>query len=217
MAIAIALIVLAVGSVLFHFLSPWYFTPIASNWATIDHTISITFWVTGFVFLAVSGFTAWAVIRYRHRKDARAEYEPENKKLEWRLLIVTTLGVAAMLALGVPWGLAAGFFGAAADEVLMRIADALLSFPPLILAIGVVSALGPSISHAMVTVGVISAPGIARLLRSAVLPVRDAQFVLIARSLGASRLRIAARHVQRLGRRAGRQADFLVLQRIAVL
>jgi peptide/nickel transport system permease protein len=105
------------------------------------------------------------------------------------------LGVLAMLALGVPWGLAAGFFGAAADEVLMRIADALLSFPPLILAIGVVSALGPSISHAMVTVGVISAPGIARLLRSAVLPVRSAQFVLIARSLGVGRLHIAVRHV----------------------
>jgi len=105
------------------------------------------------------------------------------------------IGVLVMLALGVPWGLAAGFFGAAVDEVLMRIADALLSFPPLILAIGVVSALGPSISHAMVTVGVISAPGVARLLRSAVLPVRSAQFVLIAQSLGVSRLRIAARHV----------------------
>jgi hypothetical protein len=47
MAIAIALIVLALGSVLFHFLSPWYFTPIASNWHAIDTTISITFWVTG--------------------------------------------------------------------------------------------------------------------------------------------------------------------------
>ena len=105
------------------------------------------------------------------------------------------LGVLAMLAIGVPWGLAAGFFGAAVDEVLMRVADALLSFPPLILAIGVVSALGPSISHAMVTVGVISAPGVARLLRSAVLPVRNAQFVLIARSLGVSRLLIAVRHV----------------------
>ncbi|GAB3775629.1 hypothetical protein GCM10028796_51790 [Ramlibacter monticola] len=100
MAIAIALIVLALGSVLFHILSPWYFTPIASNWATIDNTISITFWVTGVVFIAVSGFTAWAVIRYRHRHDARAEYEPENKKLEWRLLIITTLGVASMLAPG---------------------------------------------------------------------------------------------------------------------
>jgi len=100
MAIAIALVVLALGSVLFHFLSPWYFTPIASNWGAIDTTISITFWVTGVVFLAVSGFTAWAVWRYRYRKDGRATYEPENKKLEWRLMVVTTLGVAAMLAPG---------------------------------------------------------------------------------------------------------------------
>lgn len=105
------------------------------------------------------------------------------------------IGVAAMLALGVPWGLAAGFSGTAVDEALMRVADAMLSFPPLILAIGVVSALGPSVTHAMVTVGFISAPGVARLLRSAVLPVRGAQFVLIARSLGVSRLRIAVRHV----------------------
>lgn len=100
MAIAIALIVLALGSVLFHFLSPWYFTPLVSNWGAIDTTISITFWVTGVVFVAVSGFTAWAVIRYRYRKEARAAYEPENKKLEWRLLVLTTIGVAAMLAPG---------------------------------------------------------------------------------------------------------------------
>ena len=100
MAIAIALIVLALGSVLFHFLSPWYFTPIASNWHTIDTTISITFWVTGIVFVALSCFMAWAVIRYRHRQDGRAAYQPENKKLEWWLLIVTAGGVAAMLAPG---------------------------------------------------------------------------------------------------------------------
>src|SRR6478735_10803266 len=100
MAIVVALIVLALGSVLFHFLSPWYFTPLASNWGAIDQTISITFWVTGFVFVAVSGFTALAVYRFRHRPESRASYEPENKKLEWRLLIVTTLGVASMLAPG---------------------------------------------------------------------------------------------------------------------
>lgn len=105
------------------------------------------------------------------------------------------LGILSMLILGVPWGLAAGFAGAAVDELLMRIADAMLSFPPLILAIGVVSALGPSITHAMVTVGFISAPGLARLLRSATLPLRGAGFVLIAQSLGVSRLRIAFRHV----------------------
>jgi len=100
MAIAIAVLLLAVGSVLFHFLSPWYFTPIASNWSTIDNTISITFWVTGFVFMAVSIFMAWAIIRYRHRADSRASYQPENKKLEVWLLAVTAGGVAAMLAPG---------------------------------------------------------------------------------------------------------------------
>jgi cytochrome c oxidase subunit II len=100
MPIAIALILLALGSVLFHFLSPWYFTPIASNWGTIDTTIRITFVVTGIVFVAVSLFMALAVIRYRHREGGRAAYQPENKKLEWWLLVVTAGGVAAMLAPG---------------------------------------------------------------------------------------------------------------------
>ena len=92
MAIAIALIVLALGSVLFHFLSPWYFTPIASNWGAIDTTIGITFWVTGVVFVAVNVFMAVAVIRYRHRHASRAAYQPENKKLEWWLLVLTAAG-----------------------------------------------------------------------------------------------------------------------------
>ena len=100
MAIALALVVLALGSVLFHFLSPWYFTPIASNWGTIDTTIGITFWVTGIVFVAVNVFMALAVIRYRHRHESRAAYQPENKKLEWWLLGITAGGVAAMLAPG---------------------------------------------------------------------------------------------------------------------
>ena len=100
MAIAIALVLLALGSVLFHFLSPWYFTPIASNWHTIDTTIAITFWVTGIVFVALSVFMAWALIRYRHREGGRATYQPENKKLEWWLLALTAGGVAAMLAPG---------------------------------------------------------------------------------------------------------------------
>ncbi|MGH7614470.1 MAG: c-type cytochrome [Gemmatimonadales bacterium] len=100
MAIAIALIVLIVGSVLFHFLSPWYFTPIASNWGAMDDTISLTFWVTGFVFVAINLFMAYAVIRYRQRKGGRAAYEPENKKLEWWLTGLTTVGIVAMLAPG---------------------------------------------------------------------------------------------------------------------
>ncbi len=102
MAFAIALILLVVGTLLFHFFSPWWFTPIASNWTTMDQTVDITFWVTGIVFVAVNLFMAYAVFRYRHRRNQahRAHYEPENKKLEWWLTISTTLGVAAMLAPG---------------------------------------------------------------------------------------------------------------------
>ena len=100
MVLAIVLILLIVGSVLFHLLSPWYFTPIASNWGAMDDTISLTFWVTGFVFVAVNLFLAYCVIRYRQRKGSRAAYEPENKKLEWWLTGLTTVGIAAMLAPG---------------------------------------------------------------------------------------------------------------------
>ena len=100
MPLAVVLILLVVGSLVFHFLSPWTFTPLASNWDQIDTTIDITFWVTGFVFVSVNLFMAWAVIRYRHRKDRRATYDPENKKLELWLTVFTTVGVAAMLAPG---------------------------------------------------------------------------------------------------------------------
>jgi cytochrome c oxidase subunit 2 len=100
MVLAIVLVLLVVGSVLFHFLSPWYFTEIASNWSMIDHTVTITFWVTGFVFVGVNLFMAYCVVRYRHRKETRAAYEPENKKLEGWLVGLTALGVIAMLAPG---------------------------------------------------------------------------------------------------------------------
>lgn len=100
MPLAIVLIVLVVGSLLFHFLSPWTFTPIASNWGMIDSTVDITLVVTGIVFVAVNLFMAYAIIRYRHRAGAKANYEPENKKLEVWLTVLTTLGVAAMLTPG---------------------------------------------------------------------------------------------------------------------
>ncbi len=102
MAIAIALVLLVIGTVAFHFLNPWWFTPIASNWGTMDDTVNLTFWVTGAVFVAVNLFMAYAIVRYRHRKgeQRRAEYEPEYKKLEWWLMGLTSLGVIAMLAPG---------------------------------------------------------------------------------------------------------------------
>ena len=100
MIFACSLILLVVATVLFHFLSPWWFTPIASNWTMMDQTVNLTFWVTGFVFIAVNLFMAYCVIRYRHRVGIKAYYEPENKKLEWWLTGVTTVGIAALLAPG---------------------------------------------------------------------------------------------------------------------
>jgi cytochrome c oxidase subunit 2 len=100
MAIGLALVFVVVGSVLFHLLSPWWWTPIASNWSYIDHTISITFWITGIVFAAVVLFMAYCVFRFRHREGARAHYEPENRRLESWLTIATAVGVATMLTPG---------------------------------------------------------------------------------------------------------------------
>ena len=82
-------------------MSPWYFTELASNWGDIDNTVTITFIVCGIVFVAANLFMAYCIIKFRNKsKDQRAAYEPENKKLEGWLTIITTIGVTAMLAPG---------------------------------------------------------------------------------------------------------------------
>lgn len=100
MIVAVILLLVGVGSVVFHFWSPWWWTPIASNWGYIDNTIIITFWITGFVFVAIILFMAYCTYRFRHREGVQAAYQPENKKLEWWLTILTTLGVIGMLTPG---------------------------------------------------------------------------------------------------------------------
>ena len=100
MAVAIFLLIIVVGSVVFTFVSPWWFTDIASNWGNIDTTVLITFWVCGVVFVAVGLFMAYSTWKFRHREEARADYEPENSRLEWMLTIVTSIGVVLMLAPG---------------------------------------------------------------------------------------------------------------------
>jgi cytochrome c oxidase subunit II len=103
--LAVVIILLVVGSVIFHFASPWYFTPIASDWGDIDFTVDITFWVTGIVFVLVNLFTAYCIIKFRHKPGHKAHYEPESHKLEIILTVITGIGVAAMLAPGLfAWG-----------------------------------------------------------------------------------------------------------------
>jgi cytochrome c oxidase subunit II len=100
MATAIALIVIVAGSVLFHFVSPWRLTPLASNWQQMDDTLTITLIITGIFFVAINLFVAYTLVRYRHRRGSRAAYEPENRKVELWLIAATTVGIIALLAPG---------------------------------------------------------------------------------------------------------------------
>lgn len=100
MAIAIILILIVIASVLFHVLAPWHAAPPASNWGSIDTTLFITLIISGIFFIAITVFMAVAIMRYRHKEGARAHYQPESKKLEFWLIVVTSIGIAAMLAPG---------------------------------------------------------------------------------------------------------------------
>jgi cytochrome c oxidase subunit 2 len=88
------------GSILFHIFTPWYWTDVASNWGSMDDTITLTFWVGGGVFVLVCLFMTYCIFKYSYKKDRKAEYKPEDKKLERILTWSTTLGVAALLAPG---------------------------------------------------------------------------------------------------------------------
>lgn len=100
MVMAVALIVIVAASLVFHVASPWWLTPLASNWQTMDDTLAITLLVTGIFFIGINLFVAVALWRYRHRDGMRAAYEPDNRKVERRLLVGTTLGIMALLAPG---------------------------------------------------------------------------------------------------------------------
>ncbi|HEU0203523.1 MAG TPA: cytochrome c oxidase subunit II [Burkholderiaceae bacterium] len=100
MALAVVLVLIAVAAVLFQILSPWWLTPLASNWKLMDDTLWITMWICGVVFVAINLFIAYAIWKFRHRPGHRASFEPHNKKLEWWLTGITTVGVVAMLAPG---------------------------------------------------------------------------------------------------------------------
>ena len=100
MIVAVILVLVTVGSVAFHFWTPWWWTEVASNWGNIDGTIILTFWVTGAVFVAVCLFMSYCVWKFQYKSDRKAEYKPENSKLEWILTILTAAGVCALLAPG---------------------------------------------------------------------------------------------------------------------
>lgn len=105
MVVALVMVLVVAASVIFHVVSPWRATPIASNWGFIDDTMALTFWITSAGFIAVILFMAYCLYRFRHQAGRRAAYEPENRKLEGWLAAVTTVAVVILLAPGLlVWG-----------------------------------------------------------------------------------------------------------------
>ena len=106
---------------------------------------------------------------------------------------VVAVGIAVIVGLAL--GLLAGFFGKAVDEIIMRVVDAMLAFPFLVLAITLAAVLGPSLQNSMLAIAVVSVPGFARLTRAQMLSERERDYVQAAQSLGASDPRIVFRHL----------------------
>jgi peptide/nickel transport system permease protein len=110
-------------------------------------------------------------------------------------LYASIMSVGIGLVLGLPFGLCAGYFGGTIDLVISRIIDTMLSFPGIVLAIGVTGALGIGMVHSMIAVGIVFSPEIARLIRSQTLVLRSELFVDAARGFGAGTARILVRHI----------------------
>src|SRR5712691_6453810 len=110
-------------------------------------------------------------------------------------LEVGLIAVALAVGVGVSVGLLAGYVGGLADDVIMRIVDAVQAFPSLILALAITAALGPSIVNAMLAIGFVAAPGMARLARGQTLSIRERDFVAAARVCGASPISIMRQHI----------------------
>lgn len=110
-------------------------------------------------------------------------------------LISAVAIVALGVVVGVPVGLVSGYYGGWIDDVLMRIVDAGLAFPGLVLAMAMAWVLGPSLFHAIIAIGIVTIPQFARVTRGQVLEVRSRQYVEASQCLGASPARIMFRHI----------------------
>lgn len=110
-------------------------------------------------------------------------------------LTVGALSVMVGMGLGVPVGLVSGYLGGWADGVLMRLADAMLILPGLILAATIALFLGPSLANVILAIGLVRWPVFARLVRGQVLTIKEREYVVAARAIGAPTGRILARHV----------------------
>jgi len=101
-------------------------------------------------------------------------------------LFIGLTTVSASIVIGTVLGAVAGYLGGWTDNILMRLMDVVLAFPQLILAIAIVSMLGPGLQNALIAISLVSIPAYARVVRASVLSIREQDFVSAARALGAS-------------------------------
>lgn len=105
-------------------------------------------------------------------------------------LMVGLSTVTFAIIIGTVLGAVAGYFGGWWDNIIMRIMDVLLAFPSLLLAIAIVTVLGPGLINALLAIGIVSIPAYARVMRASVLTVREMEFVAATRSLGGNNMQI---------------------------
>ena len=163
--------------VLLAILAPWVSPqdPLATSWSAVRKAPSAAHWFgTDEIGRDVLSRVIWG---------ARAS------------LLAGCVSVGISLAVGIPLGLFAGYVGRWPDALISRMTDALLACPFLILAIALAAFLGPSLTNAMVAIGIAATPIFIRLTRAQVLAVKVEDFIEAARAVGNSHLRIALRHV----------------------
>jgi ABC-type dipeptide/oligopeptide/nickel transport system permease subunit len=110
-------------------------------------------------------------------------------------LMVGFSTVTFAIIIGTVLGALSGYFGGWVDNVIMRVMDVLLAFPSLLLAIAIVTVLGPGLINALLAIGIVSIPAYARVVRASVLSVREMDYVSATRALGASNMRILFRRI----------------------
>ena len=108
---------------------------------------------------------------------------------------VGAIAVSLAIAGGVPLGLCAGYFGGLVDMVIMRLTDVVIAFPAIILALAIMGTLGAGIPQLMVAIGFSAMPLYARLTRGQTLSVREQDYVLAARAMGGTDIRLLRRHI----------------------
>ncbi|MFZ5824160.1 MAG: nickel transporter permease [Bacillota bacterium] len=110
-------------------------------------------------------------------------------------LRIGLISVGISLTFGTLIGALSGYFGGLADLLVMRLIDIMLAFPSILLAIAITAILGPSLTNAMIAVGIVNMPVYARLVRASVLSLKEFDFVVAARAAGGGHTRVLTRHV----------------------